>query len=125
MSQDRQPVIPPDRVCALTQALRTFQLVWELLKDSRVPLFPKLVMLASAIYLISPIDLIPDVILGLGQLDDLAVFMLSVGMFIELCPRDIVDEHRRKIAGIKSSDEVVDGTYRVVDDDPTKPSSNV
>jgi uncharacterized membrane protein YkvA (DUF1232 family) len=116
MSEDRKPVIPPERVGALTQALRTFQLVWELLKDSRVPLFPKLVMLASVIYVISPVDFVPDVILGLGQVDDLAVFMFAVAAFIELCPRDIVQEHRRKIAGVTGSDEVVDGTYRVIDD---------
>jgi len=124
MSQDRQPVVSPDHVGALTQALRTLQLVWELVKDSRVPLFSKLILLASAVYVISPVDFIPDVILGLGQLDDLAVVMLAVRMVIEFWPRDVVEEHRREIAGVKLSGDVIDGAYRVVDDDPTQPSSD-
>ena len=116
MSDDRKPVATPERVGAVTQVLRTFQLVWELLKDSRVPLFPKLVLLASVVYVISPVDFVPDVILGLGQVDDVAVFMFAVAAFIELCPKDVVEEHRRRIAGVAKSDDVVDGTFRVVDD---------
>ena len=116
MSDDRKPVVTPDRVGALTQVLRTFQLVWELLKDSRVPLFPKLFMLASVVYVVSPVDFVPDVFLGLGQIDDLALLTFGIAAFIELCPKDLVEEHRKRISGVQSSEDVVDGTYRVVDD---------
>lgn len=123
MSQEQKPVISAERVGALTQMLRTLRLVWRLLRDSRVPIFPKLIILAAAIYVISPVDLIPDVILGLGQLDDLGVALFAIAVFIELCPRAIVDEHRRAIAAeagepAKPPDgEIIEGSSRVVSDD--------
>jgi uncharacterized membrane protein YkvA (DUF1232 family) len=123
MSQEQKPVVSAERVGALAQALRTLRLVWRLLRDSRVPLFPKLIILVAAIYIISPVDVVPDVILGLGQLDDLGIAMLAVALFIELCPRAIVDEHRRAIAAEAGESprppegDIIEGTSRVVSDD--------
>jgi uncharacterized membrane protein YkvA (DUF1232 family) len=76
-----------------------------------------------ALYILSPIDIIPDAFLGLGQLDDLAVFVLAVKLFIELSPHDIVQEHLRRLTGggstprpgAESEGEVVDGEFRVID----------
>jgi len=36
------------------------------------------IFVASVVYLISPIDLIPDYIIGLGQIDDAAILALSL-----------------------------------------------
>ncbi len=107
---------------ALTQVARTIQLVWRLLADPRVPVLPKLIIPLVVVYVVSPVDLIPDVIPILGQMDDLAVIFLGIRFFIEMCPADIVMEHRRAIAGPAGEvhDEYVDGTYRVVDDDGKK-----
>jgi uncharacterized membrane protein YkvA (DUF1232 family) len=125
MGDEQKPVISEERVGAVVQVLRTLRLVWRLLWDRRVPLFPKLIILAAAIYVISPVDLIPDVILGLGQLDDIGISLLAIGVFIQLCPPALVEEHRRAIAAetgkaYKPSDEdTVEGSFRVVsDDDP-------
>ncbi len=127
MSDDHKPVVSEEHVGAVVQVLRTLRLVWRLLWDSRVPLFPKLIILAAAIYVISPVDLIPDVILGLGQLDDIGISLLAIGVFIQLCPPALVDEHRRAIAAesgtpVKPPDEeTIDGSFRVVsDDDPAR-----
>ncbi|MDE3091493.1 MAG: DUF1232 domain-containing protein [Chloroflexota bacterium] len=129
MNDKREPAISAGRVGALVQLVRTLRLVWRLLFDRRVPIFPKLIILGAALYVISPFDLIPDVILGLGQLDDLAVVMLGIALFVELCPRAIVEEHRRAIAAesgeaTQPSDEnVIDGSFRVMSDDE-KPNSD-
>lgn len=122
MSEQRKPALTPDTVGVLTQFVRTLRLVWRLLNDSRVSILPKLIIPAAAIYVISPIDLIPDVILGLGQLDDIGVATLAIALFIEFCPHNIVDEHRRAIAaeagtGSTREEDVIDGTYREVKDD--------
>ena len=58
-----------------------------------------------------PIDILPDPILGLGQLDDIAVILLGVKLFIELCPQEIVRQHLRQMSSIP-------GSYRVVDEEP-------
>ncbi len=121
MSEERKPVIVPDRG-VIAQMVRTLQLVWRLLNDSRVSTFPKLIIPAAFVYVLSPIDFLPDVILGLGQLDDIGVIMLAVAMFVEFCPRPIVEEHRRALdfdgqPPPDDSENVVDGSYRVIPDD--------
>ncbi len=121
MSDSRQP-IPSNQTSALTQLVRTLRLVWRLLNDSRVSTLPKLIIPAALVYLLSPIDVLPDFILGLGQLDDLGVILLSIGLFIEFCPDPVVAEHRRAIArgaraGQPPTEDAIDGTYRVVSDD--------
>jgi uncharacterized membrane protein YkvA (DUF1232 family) len=107
---------------ALVQVVRTLQLVWRLLNDPRVPILPKLIVPAVIVYVVSPIDLIPDPILVLGQLDDIGVIFFGLRFFIELCPSDVVMEHRRAIAGQagRGQGEYVDATYRVMDDDERK-----
>ena len=70
------------------------QLIYRLYQDDRVPTLLKVVVpLVVALYFISPIDLIPDFILGVGELDDLGVLILAMSMFVNLAPREVVAEH--------------------------------
>ena len=122
MSDERKPVVASPG--ALAQLVRNLRLVWRLLKDSRVPLFPKLIPFAALLYIFSPIDLLPDFALGLGQVDDLGILLLGIALFVETCPRAIVDAHRAALdaerAKPRGNEEVIDGTYRVVPDDEPK-----
>jgi uncharacterized membrane protein YkvA (DUF1232 family) len=98
MSKDRRPVpVSQDDANALLVWLqdvaRQARLAWRLFWDRRVPLWTKLIPPAALAYLLFPIDLIPDVALGLGQLDDVAVLLIGVKLFIELAPPDVVREH--------------------------------
>ena len=69
-----------------------------LVRDPRVSLSPKLILLAVLAYVILPVDLVPDFLLGLGQVDDLLVIFLGLNLFLRLCPRAIVREHVQLIA---------------------------
>jgi uncharacterized membrane protein YkvA (DUF1232 family) len=106
------------------------RLAWRLLRDGRVPSLLKFVVPGVVgAYLLMPIDLAPDFIPILGQLDDLAVLALAIKLFIELSPRNVVQELRNGLTQQtktyatdvengpqkKGSDEVVDVEYRVVD----------
>jgi len=74
------------------------RLYWRLLIDRRVSVVPKLVLVAGVVYFISPLDLIPDFpLVGLGQVDDVAVALAALQLFIRMCPRAIVEEHVRLI----------------------------
>jgi uncharacterized membrane protein YkvA (DUF1232 family) len=121
MNDSRKPVAV-DRPGALIQIIRTLRLIWRLLNDSRISLLPKLIIPAAIVYILSPIDLLPDFVLGLGQLDDLGILLLSTSLFVEFCPKNIVEEHRRAIEqNVRAStDEAMDGTYRVIPDDEQK-----
>ena len=74
------------------------RLVWGLARDPRVPVQQKAVLAGIAAYVAFPIDLIPDFIPVLGELDDLAVLVLGLDWFIRNAPRDVVDEHMARIA---------------------------
>lgn len=74
------------------------KLFWRLLKDSRVPVWPKLLLFLAVGYVLAPVDFLPDFLLALGQIDDFLVIFLGLRAFIRLCPREIVQEHVRAIA---------------------------
>jgi uncharacterized membrane protein YkvA (DUF1232 family) len=44
-------------------------------------------------YLASPIDLIPDFIAGLGQVDDLVIAAFALDQILNRVPDDVVREH--------------------------------
>ena len=109
---------PASDASVLFEIWRSMQLVWRLVLDPRVPFLPKLIVPLVAIYVLSPLDIVPDVLLVLGQLDDIALLFFGTKLFVQLCPPDVVMEHRRALAGGSApKPEYVDGTYRVVDDE--------
>ena len=62
--------------------------------DPRCPGSAKLLLGAAAAYALSPVDLIPDFIPVLGQLDDLIIVPLLIRLALKRIPRELVDEHR-------------------------------
>lgn len=120
------PSAPQDRAGLLAGAIRELQLWWRLLRDPRVPLWTRAIPLLTVLYILFPVDLIVDPLLGLGQLDDLAVFVVGMGLFVSLSPAEVVDQIRRDIlagrrstataGGPKGDVQTVDAAYRVVDD---------
>ena len=80
------------------------RLVWGLARDPRVPTQQKLVLGAIAGYLVFPIDIIPDFIPVLGQLDDLGVLIFGLDFFIRNAPKEVVEEHMGRIA--RNDDEL-------------------
>ncbi len=50
---------------------RRWRSLWTAFRDPAVPLLPKLAVVVSLVYLISPLDLLPELMLpGLGLVDD-------------------------------------------------------
>ena len=94
----------------LASIIKNARLVWRLLRDPDVSAWLKTIPLASLLYLLFPFDFLPDPVLGLGQLDDIAVILLGLKLFIELSPQDIVRYHLREMSSVT-------GSYRVVDEE--------
>ena len=121
---NKLPANTNKQIGVMENIIKQFQLVWLLLRDNRVSMWAKSVVPMSLIYTISPIDFIPDVILGLGQLDDLGVILLGLTLFVKLSPQDVVEFYRKQIEYGGSDelpsiddDDTVDTTYRVIDED--------
>lgn len=104
------PYIPEgSKVREIVQQLR---LAYNLMRDERVGLTAKLIPLLGLLYIISPIDLVSDLVPGLGQLDDLAVLVFALRMFFEFSPQDIVKEHLERVK------QTIRGDWHVIDETP-------
>ena len=68
--------------------------LWIAARDKRTPLPAKLVAGAVAAYALSPIDLIPDFLPVIGQLDDLVILPMGIWLAIRLIPPVLMTEFR-------------------------------
>lgn len=66
------------------------------LGDKRVPWYAKTLAAITVGYAFSPIDLIPDLIPILGQLDDLLLIPVGVYVTMKLIPEDTISDLRAK-----------------------------
>jgi uncharacterized membrane protein YkvA (DUF1232 family) len=102
------------------------RLAFRLIRDPRVPIYLKVIPAAALLYVVSPLDFIPDIAVGLGQLDDIGILLAGIEGFIALCPQYVVEEHQAEINGIEPFNsaatgstpnagpaETIDGEYRV------------
>ncbi|HWB89427.1 MAG TPA: YkvA family protein [Acidimicrobiia bacterium] len=69
------------------------KLVARLLKDPRVPRRAKITLGIAAAYVMSPIDLIPEVIPVIGWADDVVLLMFAIDSLIDRAGPDLVEEH--------------------------------
>ncbi|QQS31629.1 MAG: DUF1232 domain-containing protein [Acidobacteriota bacterium] len=68
-------------------------LLGRMLKDGRVPTAEKALFVAAIVYVISPIDLIPDIFPFIGQVDDLYVVALTLLRLINRTDDTVVRQH--------------------------------
>src|SRR5512133_1416636 len=111
MAEKRDIIIPPQGNMIRDFILRV-KLILRLIGDKRVNPWLKVIPIAGLAYLVSPLDIIPDIMLPvIGELDDAAILWLTNYLFIELCPPEIVEEHVKALgANLRRSteDDVID-----------------
>ncbi len=94
------------------------KLILRLLKDTRVNFWLKFLPIGALIYLVFPLDVLP-----INPLDDALVIWLGGYLFIELCPQEIVQEHKEALKNHLSAQEsekesqrdVIDGEFKDTD----------
>ena len=69
------------------------RLLGRLLKDRRVPTAEKALFVAAIVYVISPLDFIPDVFPFIGQVDDIYMVSLVLLRLINRTDESIVRQH--------------------------------
>ena len=67
--------------------------VWGIVRDRRVPLAVRLIPVPLLLYLVSPIDLIPDFIPVLGYADDVLIVAAALWLLLRFTPRAVIEEH--------------------------------
>jgi uncharacterized membrane protein YkvA (DUF1232 family) len=82
---------------ANTARLATYLIaLWKLFKHPQTPRAPKYIALAVLAYALSPIDLIPDFIPFLGQLDDLVIIPAGIALVTRLTPKPLWEARLRE-----------------------------
>jgi uncharacterized membrane protein YkvA (DUF1232 family) len=75
------------------------RLCWRLWRDCRVPKYLKGMVIATLLYVLSPVDLIPELFVPfVGQLDDATLLLLASYVLIRWSPQEVVSEHRAPIS---------------------------
>jgi len=83
------------------------KLILRLMSDKEVNFLLKLLPIAALVYVVSPVDLLPGLMLPvIGALDDAAVLWLGTTVFVALCPDEVVQKHRDAL------EKVVHSTWR-------------
>ncbi len=92
-------------------------LLMKLMTDRRVSILVKLIPVAGLLYAINPVDF-P------GVLDDIVVLIFALLIFVELCPRAVVEDNRKKLRQVIPGEwhdsprepDVIEGKFREVDE---------
>jgi len=119
MSENKSPKSLPSGGI-LRSTVDYFKLVLRLMADHRVSGWLKLLPFGAVVYMISPLDAF------IPYIDDAGIFGLAVYMFVELCPPEVVEEHRQAIRRVipgewkeppsqgkpASEGEVIDAEFR-------------
>ena len=87
------------RLAAWARAIkRDVHAVYLASRDPRTPWYAKAVAIGVVAYALSPIDLIPDFIPVLGQLDELVILPAGIWLVVRLIPPGVMNEHRAAAA---------------------------
>ncbi len=68
------------------------RLIAELAVDGRVSWSRKAILGLAAVYVLSPIDIIPDAIPFIGRFDDVMVTVIAIDLFLEGIPKSLMVE---------------------------------
>lgn len=69
------------------------KLLYRLFRDHRVPAAEKAMLIGTIIYIISPLDVLPDIVPFLGQVDDLYLVGLILLRLLNRTPEEVLREH--------------------------------
>ncbi len=86
------------RLGALRALFRTSRLSWRLVRDPRTPVVDKVFLGVAIALILSPINWIPSFIPILGQLEDLALVMLALNLFLRHVPAQLREEHEAALS---------------------------
>lgn len=71
----------------------TIKLFWRLLRDRNTPRRARVGLLLVFLYLISPLDIVPDFIPGLGLADEILVLALGMRFVVKHAGVEALDTH--------------------------------
>ncbi len=98
---------------------KEIMMVWLMLRNPAAPGISKLVALLAAVYIVSPVDLIPDVIPILGWLDDGVISIMLFKLAFKLLPKEMYESLKAQFEK-KGGKPVDDSTFAKSEQAKTK-----
>ena len=100
--------------------MKSVTALWPLMRDPKIPFWAKAAIPAiAAAYVVSPVDLIPDFLLGLGQIDDIGVILLAATASVAFLQKFFANQEpqpepaRARAADSQSASTIYEANYRV------------
>lgn len=72
---------------------RFLRLLWGLISDPRVAMLDKLLVAGAIAYIVTPVDLIPDFIPFLGEVDDVYLLVMALRRLLQNAGRSVLLSH--------------------------------
>ena len=86
---------------------RNGRLAWRLFRDPRTPLRAKLILVATVLFVVSPINWLPNMIPFVGEIEDVALLSLGIELFFKAVPDWLRAEHESRLGRTRYGDRVV------------------
>jgi len=108
----------PSLIKSVWQRVR---LAIRLLREPTLSWFFKAIPVAAVLYVASPLDLIPDVLPVIGEVDDIAILLIALELFVKISPSRIVAYHQtaidagRRFSRMPHDGPVIDAEFRRAD----------
>lgn len=82
------------RLNLFTTLFRQGRIGLKLILDQRVSVLSKLIPIATVAYILSPLDIVPELLVGpVGIIDDLTLIVFALNLFIQTSPPEVVEEY--------------------------------
>ena len=69
------------------------KLLMRMFRDGRVPMADKALLIGTIVYAISPLDIVPDFIPFVGQIDDIYLIAIVLLRMLNRAPDEVIAEH--------------------------------
>ena len=91
-------------------------LAGDVFRDERIGIAPRLIVFGVLLYVAMPLDIIPDFIPVLGQLDDLVILGIAAWLLVRSIPPEVIEEHLKRY-------EFIEGESRPAEKELPSPTS--
>jgi uncharacterized membrane protein YkvA (DUF1232 family) len=97
------------------------QLAGRLAGDERIPVLARIIPPLLVLYLALPLDIVPDFIPVIGQLDDVLVLAVGIALLVKFTPLRVLDEHLTELERQALDAEAIDAERMERQRRPTLP----
>ncbi len=92
----------PKQLNLIIRILKRFRYIPKLVFDAKVKIWDKALVAFLLFYLVSPIDLVPETLLGFGIIDDTVFTLISLGLL-----SDTLDDYIRQDMNNKDPEVII------------------